>query len=188
MQLFLATDHPWNTVYTDASGAPWYKTQTPLKLHDRTTSISKVIDPDIPRRAPEPDASNNSADGIDTARFASLAQIDWRVIKSSVIHFGGRELATNEFFRKAGTQGVWGRPRLFSGLDGKEYKWILGTYTSELKLNDGSETIVAHYRHKKFGIPFQRIDRPSLEVSTAFEHMLDEILSSCASRKMAHSP
>lgn len=91
MQLFLADDYPWNTVYTDEAGAPQYKTHTPIKLHDRTTAISRVVEADIPRRADEPE---------DSPRFASLAQIDWRVVESTVIHFRGRELATQEFFHK----------------------------------------------------------------------------------------
>ncbi|KAJ7725286.1 hypothetical protein DFH07DRAFT_970900 [Mycena maculata] len=174
MHLFLNTDSPWNTFYTDESGALQYKTNTPLKLHDRTTTISRVVE-GIPRA----DGREAEAEVEDGARFASLAQINWRQIESSVIHFQGRELATQEFFRTEGSLGWFGRPRAFTALDGKQYKWILGAFTSEasLKLNDGSETMVAQYHHKKFvyGM-FSKPQKPSLEIAPPFEHMADEIL------------
>ncbi|KAF8192407.1 hypothetical protein K438DRAFT_2135653 [Mycena galopus ATCC 62051] len=170
---------------TNKSGAPQYKTSTPLKLHDRTTAISKVVDPGIPRREDEHEAG---AMGEESGpRFAGLAQINWRVANPSVIHFRGQELATTTFFRKHKDGKLPGRlvtTRLFTGTNTKEYKWILGAYTSEashapyhLKLNDDSETMVAKYRHKKLGHFWaEGPDKCSLEVSPGFKHMLDEIL------------
>ncbi|KAJ3805292.1 hypothetical protein F5876DRAFT_52093, partial [Lentinula aff. lateritia] len=40
--------------------------------------------------------------------------------------------------------------RVFTGPDGKEYKWVLGFYTPELILNDGSNTPVARFHRRKF--------------------------------------
>ena len=98
MHLVLGNDSPWNTVYTDESGAPQYKTNTPLKLHDRTTAISKFVGPGIPRREDEHETGGEGEES--GPRFASLAQINWRVVDPSVIHFRGQELATDTFFRK----------------------------------------------------------------------------------------
>ncbi|KAJ4471132.1 hypothetical protein C8J55DRAFT_435669 [Lentinula edodes] len=42
------------------------------------------------------------------------------------------------------------RHRIFTGPDGKEYKWVLGFYTPELILNDGSNTPVARFHRRKF--------------------------------------
>ncbi|KAJ6606064.1 hypothetical protein DFH09DRAFT_1119210 [Mycena vulgaris] len=171
MQLFLTTATPSNSVYTDESGVPQYKVNTPFKL-DRTTAISRVVEHGIPRRS-------GSMDGHDAGieegeRFASLAHIDWHLVESSVIRFRGRELATRDFFRKEGW-GWYGRHRVFTGLDGREYKWILGAYTSQLRLNDEAQTLVARYRPKKLGI-LSKARKASLEVFPTFEHMMDEIV------------
>lgn len=104
MQLVLTTASPSNAVYTDGSGAPQYKVNTPLKLHNRTTAISRVIEHGIPRRRSQSQSADEHEVEVEGERFASLAQIDWRVVESSVIRFRDRELLTRDFFRKTG----WG--------------------------------------------------------------------------------
>ncbi|KAJ7932733.1 hypothetical protein B0H13DRAFT_2650715 [Mycena leptocephala] len=175
MQLFLTTGTPSNAVYTDASGAPQYKVNTPFKVHHRTTSISRVVEHEIPRRHSGSSSGGNESpleEGV--RRFANLATIDWRVFDSSVIHFRGQELAVRDFFRKEGW-GWYGRHRVFTALDGREFKWILGAYTPQLKLNDAAETPVAFYRPKKLGV-FSKPRKASIEVFPPFEDMLDEIM------------
>jgi hypothetical protein len=103
MRLILTTATPSNAVYTDASGAPQYKVNTPFALHDRTTAISRVVAHDIPRRHSQ-STDGHEAEPQERERFAGLAHIDWHLLDSSVIRFGGRELATRDFFRKEG----WG--------------------------------------------------------------------------------
>ncbi|KAJ7119088.1 hypothetical protein C8R44DRAFT_789990 [Mycena epipterygia] len=173
MQLVLTTASPSNAVYTDGSG-PQYKVTTPLKLHDRTTAISRVIEHGIPRRRSQSRSEHEDEAEVEGERFASLAQIDWRVVGSSVIRFRDRELLTREFFRKKGW-GWYGRHRVFTAADGREFKWILGAYTSQLKLNNAAETPVAHYRPKKLGL-LSKPRKASLEVLPDFEYMMDEIL------------
>ncbi|KAJ7142142.1 hypothetical protein C8R43DRAFT_582603 [Mycena crocata] len=168
MRLVLTTGSPANAIYTDATGAPRYKVNTPFKLSHRTTAISRAIEGEIPRR-------NSWSDNVDEEqRFASLAHINWRVFESSVIRFRGSELATRDLFRKDGW-GCYGRHRIFTALDGREYKWILGAYTSQLKVNDDTETVVARYRPKKLGL-FSKPRKASLEILPPFEHLMDEIL------------
>ncbi|KAJ7041960.1 hypothetical protein C8F04DRAFT_1176617 [Mycena alexandri] len=187
MQLFLTTSSPSNTVYADASGSSQYKVTTPFGVRNRgTTTISRVVQRDIPRRW---SSSSNGAiatsDGHGAElgdrgdRFALLARIDWRLSDSSVIHFRGRELATREFFRKEGW-GSYGRHRVFTARDGREFKWILGAYTSkasylQLQLSDSAETPVAIYRPKKLGL-FSKPRKASIEIFPPFEDMLDEIM------------
>ncbi|KAJ7041961.1 hypothetical protein C8F04DRAFT_946387 [Mycena alexandri] len=184
MQLFLTASSPSNTVYADASGSSQYKVSTPFGVRHRTTTISRVVQRDIPRRWSS--SSNNgtiaTSDGHGAElgdrgdRFALLARIDWRLFDSSVIHFRGRELATREFFRKEGL-GCYGRHRVFTARDGREFKWILGAYTSKasLQLNDSAETPVAIYRPKKLGL-FSKPRKASIEIFPPFEDMLDEIM------------
>lgn len=97
MHLYLSGRSPLNGVYTDENGQAIYKVHTPLKLSDRTSTITRSIPDDIPRR-----------EGLDDVtfqdRFAHLAQIDWRTIDSTKIRFAGESLDTGNLFRKDG----WG--------------------------------------------------------------------------------
>ncbi|KAJ7684350.1 hypothetical protein DFH06DRAFT_4880 [Mycena polygramma] len=177
MHLFLTTASPSNALYTDAAGAPQYKVNTPLKLNHRATTISRVVERDIPRRqstSSSRSGPSNEPEVIADARFANLANIDWRVVESSVIYFRGQELAVHDFFRKQGW-GWYGRHRVFMAQDGREFKWILGAYTSQLQLNDATETLVARYRPKKHGV-FSKPRKASLEICPPFENMVDEIM------------
>ncbi|KAJ6567120.1 hypothetical protein B0H19DRAFT_1139526 [Mycena capillaripes] len=176
MQLFLTTATPSNAVYVDGSGSPQYKVTTPFKVHDRTTAISRIVEREIPRRQSTGSSSGAHEDRVvdENTRFANLANIDWRLFDSSVIHFRGQELAVREFFRKEGW-GWYGRHRVFTAQDGREFKWVLGAYTSQLKLNDTAETLVACYRPKKLGI-FSKPRKASIEIFPPFEDMLDEIM------------
>ncbi|KAJ7765710.1 hypothetical protein B0H16DRAFT_1524083 [Mycena metata] len=181
MQLFLTTASPSNAVYADASGSSQYKISTPFGVRHRITTISRVVERDIPRRWSSSSngttpSSNGHGAGVGNGgdRFALLARVDWRLFDSSVIHFRGRELATREFFRKEGW-GWYGRHRVFTARDGREFKWILGAYTSELQLNDSAETPVAIYRPKKLGL-FSKPRKASLEIFPPFEDILDEIM------------
>ncbi|KAJ7700722.1 hypothetical protein B0H17DRAFT_1247280 [Mycena rosella] len=173
MQLFLTTATPSNSVYTDESGAPKYKVNTPFKLLQRTTGISRVVEYNIPRRRSlSPDGHEVEVE--EGERFASLAHIDWHLLESSVIRFRGRELATRDFFRKVGW-GWYGRHRVFTARDGREYKWILGALPEQLELNDDAQILVTRYLPKKLGL-LSKARKASLEVFPQFEHMLDEIM------------
>jgi hypothetical protein len=50
----------------------------------------------------------------------------------------------------------------------------------QLKLNDGSDTVVAEYKCKSVGLISKARD-PSLEIFPPFEHMIDEIMVRIAS-------
>ncbi|ESK82737.1 hypothetical protein Moror_5671 [Moniliophthora roreri MCA 2997] len=107
-------------------------------------------------------------------RFANLGRIDWRTLQSSTIQILDQQMETKDFFRSEGWSGKK-RNRIFTGPDGKEYKWILGSFTSKLVLNDGTETPVAKFHQSNMGL-FEKKRRGVLEIYPPGEHMVDLIL------------
>lgn len=140
MNLYLSTsDTAINTLYTSSDGTVLYKTHTPTKLSGKTTTtISRAVPSDIPMREGE-----SALEQIGEQRFALLAQIDWRLISPTIIRFGGKEVEASSYLLKDGAGWGWytkcvvyfrsmvfrviktSRNRVFTGPDGKEYKWIL---------------------------------------------------------------
>ncbi|KAJ7117965.1 hypothetical protein C8R43DRAFT_1036539 [Mycena crocata] len=164
MFLTLSSPSPVNAVYSDDAGAPQYKVSTPHKIPDtgRTSAISRVVDlgtqthGNVGQGASEPGdeeglnapKETQGSSAVQEARFASLATIDWHITTSSVITFRGEEHKTSEWLRKEGLR-WYGPHRVFTALDGKDYRWILQNYTSELKTNDASEELAARFHPKK---------------------------------------
>lgn len=107
--------------YTNDHGDPIYKVHTTRKLcAEQTTTISRILPSEVPRRG---DA--DTYPGLED-RFAHLAQIDWRQIRYSTIRFGGEEIDTKTFFRREGMKwNSYGRHRIFTAPDGKDYKWMM---------------------------------------------------------------
>ncbi|KAG7086972.1 hypothetical protein E1B28_002888 [Marasmius oreades] len=120
-------------------------------------------------------AASSSSLGSSSPRiFEYLAQIDWRVFASSKFRLGdGAEIEAKAFFRKEGW-GPYGRHRVFTAKDGREYKWYLRLWYSELAVNNEGKTPVAKFNHKSI-----RGKRPSgyLEIFPAGEHMVDELFT-----------
>ncbi|KAJ7290203.1 hypothetical protein C8J57DRAFT_1114199 [Mycena rebaudengoi] len=169
MQLTLS-GYPTNSIYTDESGAPKYKTQT----RDWITSISRTLDVDIPRR--QSGSEHNSVDiDKEQVRFASIGQIQWRLRKTSVFRFNDKEVVATSFFRTAGWD-WYGRNRIFTARDGKEYKWRLNLHGSLLVTNDASETVVAKYRPGRLAILAMKGRKSILEIPSPFEYLADDIL------------
>ncbi|KIK53227.1 hypothetical protein GYMLUDRAFT_100498 [Collybiopsis luxurians FD-317 M1] len=109
--------------------------------------------------------------------FMYLAQIEWRKFKSTKFRFAtgrysGTEVQVKDFFKK-GAWGNRGHNRVFTGEDGREYKWVLARHRSELYSNDDSNTPLAIY-HKKN--PFKKESARNLEIFPAGQHMIDEIV------------
>ncbi|TFK34265.1 hypothetical protein BDQ12DRAFT_613813, partial [Crucibulum laeve] len=103
-----------------------------------------------------------------------LGQIEFRTIQSSRIRYQGQEVETSAFFRKSGF-GWHGRHRIFTGPDGKEYKWKLGIRVPELVVNDGTKTPVARFHRQRLGI-LSKARPASLEIFPAGEHIADVIV------------
>ncbi|KAL0569945.1 hypothetical protein V5O48_012020 [Marasmius crinis-equi] len=163
MKLTLAGNY-LNTTYADDNGKINYKSHTTSTFPGGKTNIVKVLPADIPRRQNSGDGEAELGD-----RFAHMARIDWKII--SDFQLGGEEVSAKKFFRRE----IWAakKNRIFTGEDGKEYRWLFGAWAPELILNDGSKTQVAVYHPTKIFGP----KRPGvLEIHPEWEHMADIII------------
>ncbi|KAJ8082621.1 hypothetical protein PM082_008476 [Marasmius tenuissimus] len=108
------------------------------------------------------------------SKFIYLAEIDWRRFTSSKFRFGdGLEVMARNFYRKEGW-GPYGRHRVFTAKDGKEYKWLQHSFHSELTTNDENKTTLAKSAQKSFGL-IGKAHPGYLEIFPTGEHMIDEI-------------
>ncbi|PBK89659.1 hypothetical protein ARMGADRAFT_970088 [Armillaria gallica] len=161
MNLYQTSSGLLNNSYANESGQVIYKVSTPNKFSNCVTTVSR-----IKARSEEVDFKD---------RFAPLGYIDWKVFASSVLRYNGTEVKATEYLKKQGW-GWYGRHRVFKGPDGKEYKWILGASVSKLVLNDGSETLIAKFHIRKYGVFNAAKARPAyLEILPEGEHMVDVI-------------
>ncbi|KAE9405810.1 hypothetical protein BT96DRAFT_915784 [Gymnopus androsaceus JB14] len=106
--------------------------------------------------------------------FIYLAQIDWRVFKSTKIRFGtgkysGQEVLVKDLFSKEGH--AQRRSLFFTGEDGKEYRWRIFKRYCELCLNDASNTPIAKFHRAK---AFSK-ERSYFEIFPSGLNMVDEI-------------
>lgn len=147
-------------------------------------STTGSIDPDkrsngkAINNAEEPEELHASSPGSFSrdigSKFIYLAQIDWRVFTSSKFRFGdGLEVMARDFYRKEGW-GPYGRHRVFTAKDGREYKWLQHSFHSELITNDGNKTVLAKSAQKTFGL-IGKGHPGYLEIFPPGEHMVDEI-------------
>ncbi|KAJ7576119.1 hypothetical protein C8J56DRAFT_1117496 [Mycena floridula] len=173
MNLHLSGHSILNSEYADDAGRVIYRVQTPHKLGARTSTITCRIDnsgnssgqeclertglgldkQDI--SSGEQSLSGASQEQtlpteiIQPGRFGHLAQIDWKIIKFSIIRYGGVEYDTKRFFRKVGF-GWYGRHRAFTAPDNKDYRWILGTWVPTLVTDDKAQTPIATFHRRRW--------------------------------------
>lgn len=143
MHLYLSKHSPLDSSFSTQDGQVLFKVDTePIKLGTRSCKISCII------------PNDNVDDGRD--RFGSLAQIEFNNVESSIIRFRGDRIVTKEYFRKEGWGpygrcvsvewvgantanthlGHRGRHRMFTGPDGREYKWLLRTWAVKVSSRD----------------------------------------------------
>ncbi|KAJ3837537.1 hypothetical protein EV361DRAFT_802554 [Lentinula raphanica] len=108
--------------------------------------------------------------------FIYVAQIDWKIFRSTRIRFGtgsrsGREILVKDLFNKEGW-GFWGRHRVFTGDDGKAYRWNFGRTHPQLVLNDHPDTLIATFHQERL---FAKQNKAYLEIFPLGQHMVDEI-------------
>ena len=89
MILTLSSESVRNTVFTDESGLPVFKSDTPFRLGMRTTTISRQM-----TRTPN---QSDMADPIEV-----VGRIAWHCIGSSIFTIGGTELESNVFLPRHG--------------------------------------------------------------------------------------
>ncbi|KAF9009728.1 hypothetical protein BDQ17DRAFT_1235777 [Cyathus striatus] len=162
MHLYLSSSDQLNSSYSTDEGHTIYRVKTPLKVIHLTSTIERAI----------PNIQQNSV-GPET--FGFLAEVGFHDITPSRIRYRGQESSVNDFFGKKLDWTGFGSYHVFTGPDGKEYYWKLGTTAEVLFLNDDSKTPVAHFHHKHYGI-FRKKRPASLEIFPAGEHMMDLIL------------
>ncbi|SJL09014.1 uncharacterized protein ARMOST_12390 [Armillaria ostoyae] len=180
MNLYQTSSGTLNNSYANESGQVIYKVSTPHKFSGRvTTTVSRIVPSDYePPREEDSELGNHKSarsEEVDFKdRFAPLGYIDWKTFVSSVMRYNGTEVKATKYLKKHGW-GWYGRNRVFKGPDGKEYKWILRA-SSKLVLNDGSETLIAKFHTRKYGLFSPAEARPAyLEILPEGEHMVDVI-------------
>lgn len=159
ISLTLSTERVRNTVISNEQGQIIYKTNTPFKLFGvRTTTIQKI--------RPNDDQSHMQD------QFDILGEIEWHALASSKFRFRGTEVETKEFIPK---KGLWGRKRVFTGPDGRPYRWDLKRRVVVLSRDDGGRTEVARFHRATLGI-IGRKRKARLEVSPELAHMMDTVI------------
>jgi len=148
-----------NSVYTNESGQAVYKASTPRVLTGHTTTVSRVLPPDLP-----------GGDGLEE-RFGHLATIK-HFVGRAIISYGGAEIKTGDHFKKVGA--LW-RDKACTGPDGKAYKWrIRRHWGCEFVRDDGEEAVLAKFLDKKLGI-IGPASPASLEIFPAGDEIMDYI-------------
>ncbi|KAF9269827.1 hypothetical protein L218DRAFT_953462, partial [Marasmius fiardii PR-910] len=153
----------------ESSGAPNTPSSVdPDKINDGNWEVDELVGSQPPGASPDGLRHHHQAVGDN---FIYLAQIDWHVLASSKLRLGdGLEVSARNFFRKE-DWGPYTKHRVFTGKDGKEYKWLLKSFHSELITNNENKTIVAKFTQK---ILFGKNKSPGfLEIFPPGEHMID---------------
>ncbi|KIY64560.1 hypothetical protein CYLTODRAFT_358225 [Cylindrobasidium torrendii FP15055 ss-10] len=155
------------STYSTSDGEVLYKAETPRSATYRTTSILRLLPPDIP-------SSNTKASD---SKYGLIASIDWKTgTKPPVIRYGGQEFEADDFLRMDGTRGADGsRPRVLIAPDGKEYMWRNEEYEAQLITYDEKREVVAQFHRQQFGI-FHKKCPARLEVTPEGEEILDIVL------------
>ncbi|KAJ3554802.1 hypothetical protein NP233_g12347 [Leucocoprinus birnbaumii] len=137
---------------------------------------------DSDRRSLDKDFAGSDGEEEDTKDLPALeghlafyAQVEFRCWHSSRFRIDGREISVNDYFRK-GSWSSYGRDRVFTASDGKEYRWHMGSNVIDMIRNDESKARVALFKEEHITIgPFK--GRPaSLEVDDSCIPILDEII------------
>ncbi|KAJ8595150.1 hypothetical protein M405DRAFT_857545 [Rhizopogon salebrosus TDB-379] len=154
----LSSENIRNTVITNTQGQVIYKTNTPFRFGTRTTTIYKV----------KPNANWFGTRN----QFDVIGEIEWHTYTSSKFRFGGTEVVTKEFIPK---KGFTGRKRVFTGPDGRSYRWNLNSKIVVLSRNGGFHTEVARSHKATLGIIGKK-RKATLEVSPEVAQMMDTVI------------
>ncbi|KAG6819714.1 hypothetical protein H0H93_009330 [Arthromyces matolae] len=168
MHLYLSNSSHLNSSFTNDDGQVLYKVETPFVFGAQVSTVTCVVPNDIPH------ASDGKVEPSMQDRFAYMGKVEHNLVSSSVIHFGGNAYQTKDYLRKDGW-GVYGRNRVFTAADGREYKWLSRSSSSKLITNDASKTLVAKFHRRSYGI-IGKAHPASLEIFQEGEHMIQEIL------------
>ncbi|EAU80770.1 hypothetical protein CC1G_04880 [Coprinopsis cinerea okayama7 len=155
MKLILENDTPCNTRYTDETGRILYQVSTSGKYIKCKANLEKL--------------------DLRQGKFIPFASIDFHNFKDDVLRIGQNwETKSGDFFRKKGFS-FYGRDRIFTAPDGKEYRWEMQADRAELYMMDEAKTRIVRYHRKKYGI-FHDKAPASLEIEPCAEGMMDVIM------------
>jgi len=101
-----------------------------------------------------------------------LAEIRWRCFASSSLRFGAIEVDLSEYMP---AKGFWRRTRVFTGPDGRSYKWHLRFTNCFLISDDEQKTPIARTHRYCSGF-IGKARKASLEIYPAGQHMVDTIV------------
>ncbi|KAK7691230.1 hypothetical protein QCA50_006333 [Cerrena zonata] len=131
MQLQLSRNSTTNTVLSIPDGRPLYHIYTPGPLLRKTSFIYKIPETNVQRYE-----GVEKMTEVVPNQEEEIARIHWHLLHSSKLIWDEKTLEMKKFLE---SKGFWGRARIFTGPDGKNYKWNMGWLTSYLELDDASE-------------------------------------------------
>jgi hypothetical protein len=168
MQLFFTNDSPLNTSLITETGETVYKIDTPQSDSTRTTTISRVV--------PQNGQNQLAIDGGSSGKFTAVAQIEWPDFSpSTTVRIGGEEIPMKKYLRNEGL-GIFGKSRVFTAPDGRDYRWTvtLGRPKLDLK-HSGPKVKVARYHRGSIGIVTERT-HAALEILPAGIPIVDAVV------------
>ncbi|KAF8957753.1 hypothetical protein BDZ97DRAFT_1669336 [Flammula alnicola] len=159
LHLFLSANDPWNARYHIEEGQVIYKAEsTGLARH---VTILRAV----------PRVTGDTDDMRDN--FSHLAHIAFQTFCSSRIRYREQELCVNELFKKKGWS-FYGRNRIFTGPDGREYVWKMGARVCKV-MSIHCHTRIKDFHRRRLGI-LKKARPASLEIFEEGVHMVDFIV------------
>ncbi|KAH6899156.1 hypothetical protein BKA70DRAFT_383064 [Coprinopsis sp. MPI-PUGE-AT-0042] len=174
MLLHVTTGDPYNSNFCTEDGQVVYRAVSPFQLVGRRATIDKVV--------PNDEHSSDMQD-----RFRRIGEIKFNAISPAKITWEGVMKEVTAFFRKEkrkwGGRGGHGSDRIFTGPDGLEYRWDIGSTTERPILYLGGErkVVVAQFKKKKLGVLSSAARPATLEIDDELgKHMADIIVITLA--------
>ncbi|KAJ3529186.1 hypothetical protein NMY22_g9105 [Coprinellus aureogranulatus] len=158
MQLVLTTRDPYNANYCTPEGQVIYKVVSPFQLVNRKATIDKVV----------PSDAEDLQD-----HFERIGEVEYHLITPSVITFNGVRQGVDKFFKKKTALLNLGSDRIFTGPDGKEYRWKVANTKPVLYTNDDTDTKVAKFHQKDLIAITPKASPAILEIFPADPHNAD---------------
>ncbi|KAI0035014.1 hypothetical protein K488DRAFT_44305 [Vararia minispora EC-137] len=159
MELRFTRNSILNTVLRDTNGTPLYRIESPWKVRNRKTTISRIL--------PGPYSPRGGQDGDDRV----VAEILWQGVGQSVFIFGGQERKLREYMPRTG---MLSTRRAFVASNGRSYKWV-PSLSSCWSNEDGSDRRLAMFHRRTLGI-IGKATNPWLEIAEEVVPVLDEVL------------
>ncbi|KAI0035013.1 hypothetical protein K488DRAFT_83474 [Vararia minispora EC-137] len=192
MELRFTRDNILNTVLRDRCGRPLYRIESPWKVKNRITTISRIFPNPFSTSgdgdAPEEDAEG-AAEGQENVRADNasdtdillagmeervVAQILWQDRGQSIFTIDGRERKLNEYMPATS---IFATKRVFVASDGKSYKWVIGKLGCRMESNEKDDNRHLVKLHRSVLAVIGKGRTPWLEVAEEVVPILDEVLT-----------